>query len=116
MKLLLTSATAEDIFQKADLLRSKGIAVYISDQRASYVKTGIDKGLWVLVDAQFEDANELIRNPRHVVSRPLTEQEMNIAEINARNSFSLFVDKLFSWFMYSFLGIFFLFFLYKVFY
>ncbi len=65
-------------------LRNKGIVAYLSSANSymlSRVRTGALKvGLWVVLDKQYHDAKALIRNPQHIPSHSLTEEEMQHIE------------------------------------
>jgi hypothetical protein len=73
-------------------LRQQGILTYVSSTKShqlSSIKTGAFKvGLWVVLDKQFEDAEKYTKDPNHVISLKLSEEEMINLEEEAKASFS----------------------------
>jgi Trk-type K+ transport system membrane component len=44
--------------------------------------------VWVIVDDQYPDAVELLKNPEHEVSKPSTQREMELMEKLEDNEYS----------------------------
>lgn len=72
MKLISKMHSAEAAHELASFLENASIAVLVVD-----ATTGIRRDtyyshlVYVVVDAQYEDAVQLIRNPQHVVTHPV---------------------------------------------
>ncbi len=86
MKLLITTATCDDIYQKGEFLKSRGIAIHMSDRGLAGMKTGVEVGLWIILDSQFDDALHLMRDRNHQVENPLSLEEMVNIERSANES------------------------------
>ncbi|HWV15902.1 MAG TPA: hypothetical protein VN030_10765 [Cellvibrio sp.] len=93
MKLLTTASVCKNIHHQAAFLRSKGIAVYLSDQGGASIKAGIEIGLWVIVESQYEDALLLLKNPNHQVRDPITDSQVNEIEALAKKQFAVSKEK-----------------------
>ena len=80
LKLVTEFHIAGEAELAASLFESKGIATYVSNSDsarlpvASSYAGGV--GLWVLVDEQLWDAQQLLDNPGHEVRSRLTEAQM----------------------------------------
>lgn len=86
MKLLITTAACDDIYQKGELLKSNGIAIHMSDRGLAGMKAGVEVGLWIILDSQFDDAIHLINDKNHKVKNPLSVEEMVNIEKSAHES------------------------------
>lgn len=86
MKLLITTAACDDIYQKGEFLKSKGIAIHMSDRGLAGMKAGVEIGLWIILDSQFDDAIHLMRDRNHEVGSPLSLEEMVNIEKSAHES------------------------------
>lgn len=86
MKLLITTAACDDIYQKGEFLKSKGIAIHMSDRGLAGMKAGVEVGLWIILDSQFDDAVHLMKNRNHKVENPLSLDEMVNIEKSAHES------------------------------
>ncbi|GAA6152857.1 hypothetical protein [Pseudoteredinibacter isoporae] len=79
MKLLQNFSTIEEAKDLAATLLRNGIGVHISGihgfQHRNFTGT-LSVGLWIILDAQFEGAVELTRNPNHYVQEKLPESEL----------------------------------------
>lgn len=81
-------------------LRQQGILTYVSSKKSHQlgsIKTGAFKvGLWVVLDKQFEDAQKFTKDPNHVISFKLSEDEMINLEEEAKTSFSKDISRSFT--------------------
>ena len=70
-----------DAEHHAARLESKGIVTHVTakhSQNLSRVFTGaLKSGLWVLIDEQFEDAYQLLNNPKHKVTSGMDREKIN---------------------------------------
>lgn len=61
-------------------MRNKGIMTHVANRNSKNLGAigagPLQVGLWVVLDEQYEDARQLYDNPNHVVSDPLTEEQM----------------------------------------
>ena len=109
MKLIDQFTSLSDANEICSKLRNAGILAYVSSAQSymlSRVKTGALKvGLWIILDDQFEDAKELLRNPKYKPKVVLTEQEMIDLEIEAKQakiaSSKMLFEKAAAWFFGS---------------
>ena len=80
MILLRQFHNSTDADSLSSRLRGKGIYTFVSSKRSyrlSSIYTGAFKvGVWAVLDNQHQDAIELLKNKRHAVQNPLTEEEM----------------------------------------
>lgn len=88
MRLLLTSTADKSVYETYAFLKSKGVAVYISNDRRAPVKTAAREGLWVVLDSQFGDARQLMLNPNHRVAKPVAQEDMAAMEKDAETRFA----------------------------
>lgn len=96
MKLLITTAECDDIYQKSDFLKSKGIAIHLSDQGLAGMKSGVEVGLWIILDSQLDDAIHLMRDKNHKVGNPLSWEEMvNIEKTAHQSSLNILANAFF---------------------
>jgi len=70
-----------DLATKSNFLRDKGILTHISTSQRG---ANASNGLWVVLDDQYVDALECLRNPDHQVENLLDEDRMQ--EIEAISS------------------------------
>jgi len=92
--------------ERAAFLQSHGIATHVSDMvsmRPNLAHQGrFRAGLWVVLEAQYDDAVGLLENPDHAVSNPLSVDQMEHMEtqgaFEARNT-------LFKWLLLTAVGL-----------
>lgn len=87
MKLLTSSALCDRFYEKVELLRSNGIAIYLSDEGMSNIKPGIPISMWVIINSQYDDAINLLDNPKYFVKNPISQVEMKELENFAKMEF-----------------------------
>ena len=86
MKLLSQYYSVPEAEEASSILREKGILTHVSGKTSNTYRiiTGAVKvGLWVVLDQQYSDACELLKNRDHRVSTGLTEQELKEIESKA---------------------------------
>lgn len=66
MKLLTGHYTIEEAHELQEYLEQNGIAVYLEDEGTR--TSGFKYSIFAAIDAQYEDAINLMNNPDHVVS------------------------------------------------
>ncbi len=81
MQLLTLVHSLDEANKIARKLKEKGIATFISSgETARMTNTpifGIVKvGVWIVLDYQYEDAVEVMKNPDHEVAQPLGPSEL----------------------------------------
>jgi len=66
-----------DLALMSNFLRDKGILTHVSTSQRG---DNASNGLWVVLDDQYEDALECLKNPDHQVVNPLDEDKMQEIE------------------------------------
>jgi len=95
MKLLDSSFSQNDANGISGFLRQHGILTFISSKDShrmgSFLTAATTVGVWVVLDEQYNDALNLLKNPEHEVSNPLSMEEMQIIEsqTNQQSNWSL---------------------------
>lgn len=87
MKLLEQYQSAYDAETAALELRRKGILAQVSEKYSnthSFASGSLKAGLWVVLDEQFDDACEVLKDADYEVPNPLSEQAMLAIEQAAR--------------------------------
>ncbi|TVQ34828.1 MAG: hypothetical protein EA370_10105 [Wenzhouxiangella sp.] len=87
-------ASHSEAAERAAFLQAHGIATHVSDMtsmRPNLAHQGQYRaGLWVVLEAQYEDALGLLENPDHDIQNPLSLDQMQHIEtrgaLEARNS------------------------------
>lgn len=69
MKLLTGYYTIEEAHELQEYLEENGIAVYLEDEGTR--TSGFKYSIFAAIDAQYEDAINLMNNPDHVVSNKI---------------------------------------------
>ncbi|WP_062270781.1 putative signal transducing protein [Endozoicomonas arenosclerae] len=92
MKLLRQFQSEVDAEELSERLRKKGILTHVSSQQSRSVSslyTGAFKtGVWVVLQAQYQDAFALLQSNQHKVEHPLSEEEIAGLELSAKDAFS----------------------------
>lgn len=80
MKLLTEYETTAEADTASHRLEGKGIATYVSSRHTLGFPSGSigppGVGLWVVLDAQYEDAMASLLDPEHPVANPLSIEEI----------------------------------------
>ncbi len=84
MRMIAKCESRSEAAERAAFLQSHGIATHISDMtsmRMNLAHQGrFRAGLWVVLEAQYEDAMGLLDDPDHEVSNPLSVDQMHHME------------------------------------
>lgn len=71
-------------------MRHKGIMTYVANRNSKNLGAmgagPLQIGLWVVLDKQYEDARRFYENPDHVVSDPLTAEQMRQLDAQAEDA------------------------------
>ncbi len=85
MQLLETYISAEEASKAQQMLKNKGVLTRLYDAKSHKNSTGIT--LWAVLENQYEDAEALLNDKRHIVKFPLTVDEMAKLESKAHKAF-----------------------------
>ena len=91
MKLLKLVSSLQDANNISLQLKSRGILTFIANEETKnlYPHMGIIRtGVWIILDYQYEDAVQILNNPDHIVSQPLTPGEMALMSKEIRKPYS----------------------------
>lgn len=106
MRMLQRYASRAEAMERAAFLQSQGIATHVSDMTAMRVNLahqGLYRaGLWVVFEAQYDDAQALLNDPDHAVQQPLDAAQMAYLETQGEANVRLVLIK---WSLLSLLGL-----------
>jgi len=100
MKFLNCGHIKKDLYEIKVFLLGKGILVKSTDDfinipiRKSVAKN-IKRGIFVVLNYQYDDAYQLLRNKKHKVSKPLSGEQMDLIESKSKKQFFILSQRFF---------------------
>lgn len=90
MKLISDFSSFADAEMASHAIEAKGIATYVSPEQPGIIPglraSSSSVRLWVVLDEQLSDAQKLLVNPEHEVTRKLSQKEIQEIKASMNNS------------------------------